>query len=707
MRPGAGICLHARPAGILPGMNHLAGQVLEALDKNERLLLAGVLNVTGAGVRVLFLNGKEATLNERQILHATREPHLRMGDHGVALEAMKRIDASRAQRADLVDLAELHAVVADESRPLALADLAGLLFAAHDEEGAAALLRRLHAHQPYFRRRLEGFVVVPPAEVAATLQREAEEARRAAEEEAAVKALKAASAAAPPVAPVAPGAPRCAPALPPPLSDLVPVLVDLAVLGEESAQHERWWPVLVKAGLGTQTKLALLLVKLGVFAPDEDILLRRHRVPTDFPAAVEEAARVVVATVVEGGGERGGQRGGERGDLTGRPGVAIDAVTTRDRDDAFSYMESADGCDLHIHIADAAAGVAAGSPLDDEARRRATTLYLPDRRIPMLPPVLSEECLSLDQHGDKPALTFRARFDREATLLGFDLVRSRVRIAQALSYDEADERLAGGDPVLAAAAAFAGRLRARRLAAGALVLPRAEVTVKALADGTVSLERRTGESASMALVEELMILTNHLAARFASERRLPFLYRRQEPPSEPLPTLARFDPVVFFRLRRVLRRSSSDLAPGLHAGLGVPAYAQVSSPLRRYADLLLSRQLLAALGHGTALSAEALQAQLLLAEQGLRVAESVMAARERYYKLKYVKLAQADGREHLEAVLADLGHHHATVWLEDLDLYADCPLPRCPATVGARVRLKVTAVDPWADLLSLAIEAAL
>ena len=389
MRPLNPPLAAAREARHTADMAWVSGQLIETLDKNDRLTLAAVLQAAGSGVRLLLLNGKEQTVSERQILHATRDSQVRVGDRDAAQRQLEDHNQRRQARADAIDLAELHAVVVDEDRAIPLGELAGLLCEPGDEVGAAALLRRLYARQHYFRLRKEGFVPVPPAEVEQQIARDRAEAERRAAEQALVHSLRASVR--------QPVTDRSAWDLG--LTHAIDAIVDVAVMADESAHHERLTPILAQAGLGNHTALVQWLERLGVLAPDENLLLRKHQVPTAFSTEVVQAATQLVTPAID--------LGAARRDLTHLPTWAIDNPGTRDRDDAFSLVVTPDGHELFIHIADAASYIVPDSVLDREARRRGITLYFPDQRLPMLPPTLSEERLSLDVGEPHAAMTVR------------------------------------------------------------------------------------------------------------------------------------------------------------------------------------------------------------------------------------------------------------------------------------------------------------
>jgi exoribonuclease-2 len=443
-----------------------------------------------------------------------------------------------------------------------------------------------------------------------------------------------------------------------------------------------------------------LLVRLGRFAPDENLEVRRYGLRTAFPEEVLAAA--------EAAARRGFEREG-RLDLTGEAVLTIDAAHTREVDDGLSLTALPDGgVRLGIHIADPSAFVFPGDPVDVEALLRSTTHYLPDQKLTMLPPALGERAASLLVGEDRPALSFLLEMGPAGEIRGGGPVRSIVRAAARLSYDEADAALVSGEgkwaPLLRAWADAAAKLEAGRAAAGAVRLLSAEVDVRAR-DGVIELERLPAESPSRRLVAEAMVQAGAAAARFCLERGLPAIYRRQAPPTGPLAEGGQpiTDPVRIRQVRRMLRRAEVGIHPGVHAGLGLPAYAQATSPLRRYQDLATTRQIGAVLAAGAPIhAASELQRMAATTERAEAEGRRAERASEAYWLLRYL-----EGRvgEVVAGLVVEVDPA-PVVLLEETLLEERMPsLSGLPP--GSRVSLRIERVNPRAGRLFLRREDAL
>jgi exoribonuclease-2 len=269
----------------------------------------------------------------------------------------------------------------------------------------------------------------------------------------------------------------------------------------------------------------------------------------------------------------------ERVDLTHLPAFAIDDEGSQDPDDALYAERVEEGFRLFVHVADVAALVGPGSPLDQEALRRGANLYLPEGTVPMLPLAVTE-ALGLGLKEVSPALTFELLVSPEGELLREDLYLSWVRVRR-LSYREALEVEALA-PMKALAEAF---LR-KRLAQGALDIALPEVKVRV--EGEEIRITPLPPYESRVWVREAMLLAGYAAAHLALREGLPFPFATQEAPSHRVEGEGL---AAMWAQRKTLKRAQLKAVPAPHKGLGLPLYAQVTSPLRRYLDLVAHQQL--------------------------------------------------------------------------------------------------------------------
>jgi len=332
--------------------------------------------------------------------------------------------------------------------------------------------------------------------------------------------------------------------------------------------------------------------------------------------------------------------------------VSIDDEETVEIDDALSCEPMTDGgLRVLIHIALVAALVPKGGAMDREAASRATTVYLPETTVRMLPDAVSCDKASLIAGLPRAVLTTEVHLGADASVLDFRIYPSMNVVSSRLTYHQADQLLANAPAgeqtatMLRALAAMGNLLRERRRRAGALLIARRESKIRVRGE-KIELEVIDTAAPSRLMVAEYMVLANHLAARFAAENQLELIYRTQ--------------PSMGSELANQHPRLS--LFPAFHAGIGLPCYAQVSSPIRRYADLVLQRQVLGALeGRPSPVyRSEELLAVLASAESADAEAKELERRAKRYWSLRWLAELPQHGpltalvwREGASAELAD------------------------------------------------------
>ena len=342
----------------------------------------------------------------------------------------------------------------------------------------------------------------------------------------------------------------------------------------------------------------------------------------------------------------------ERLDYRDVPAVTIDDEDTLEVDDALTVRRSGSETILGIHIADVSAFVKKGDLLDDEASRRSSTVYLPTTTVPMFPERLSTDLGSLKSGVDRPAFTVEVRFDEQGTQLGYRIARTTIHVETRLSYDQADTAIEAGDVLLQTLCRIADQLHRSRAERGAITFRRPELKIR-VHDGDIQLKKIDPRSPSRFLVSELMILANGLAADFASVNGLPVIYRTQEPrEAAVIEDTSLSDALAFERIRKTFKRSRLSLTPGLHSGLGLGAYTQASSPIRRYADLITQRQFTARLkGEPLPHTREELLQILTTAEAVEQEIRSLEDRSMQYWLLEY--LSRYKREDLLQAIVLD------------------------------------------------------
>jgi ribonuclease R len=364
------------------------------------------------------------------------------------------------------------------------------------------------------------------------------------------------------------------------------------------------------------------------------IAIHQHNIPDEFPDAVIAEADAMKPAGLEKGRE----------DLRDMPLVTIDPHDARDHDDAcYAYADddpkNKGGHIIWVAIADVAHHVAPGTELDREARKRGNSTYFPDRVVPMLPDRLSGDLCSLHEGVERACIAVRMQIDSVGTKLGQTFHRGLMRSPASLHYEEVQQAIDGNPnercaallkPVLEPLYAAYGALKSARAERQPLELDLPERQIELAEDGTVTSIHFKDRLDAHKLIEEFMVLANVAAAETLTAKKQPLLFRvHEEPAPEKLESLREVAQSAGLNLAKgqVLQtRHLNQLLNGAkgtdhaelinmstlrsmtqayyspqnfgHFGLALRSYGHFTSPIRRYADLIVHRALVSAHGWG-------------------------------------------------------------------------------------------------------------
>ncbi|MGF1470506.1 MAG: ribonuclease R family protein, partial [Rubrobacteraceae bacterium] len=312
---------------------------------------------------------------------------------------------------------------------------------------------------------------------------------------------------------------------------------------------------------------------------------------------------------------------GQREDLRGLPTVTIDGQDAKDFDDAISIERTGDGgYHLWVHIADVTHYVHPGSLLDREAARRGNSVYLPGTVAPMLPPRLSNDVCSLRPEIERATVTVELAVSASGEVTGSKAYRSRISSDARLTYEAVDAFLEGGEKVaypelIEAAYELSRKLKTRAAVRGKLDLGGREPEYEFDPEGVPISAGVRNSTPARGLIEELMVLANESVARMLRRRRVGVFRVHERPDAEDLETLgerlaaigvqaeptpenlglvsqmAKSGAVNYLILRSIPRAFYAPQNSG-HYGLALEDYTHFTSPIRRYADVLVHRALL-------------------------------------------------------------------------------------------------------------------
>ena len=458
-----------------------------------------------------------------------------------------------------------------------------------------------------------------------------------------------------------------------------------------------------------------------------DIIVAKNKLETEFSEVALSEARS--ARVDELGALASGYR-----DLRDRFIFTIDPADARDFDDAISIStlsDDASRCDsdssssypkgakwrLGVHIADVAHYVPWDSSIDLDARRRATSVYLADRVIPMIPHELSSDLCSLKPHELRRTMTVDLYLNAAAEVLSYDIYPALIESSARLTYEQAQEMLDSEEAAETAQSAssasvgLSARLRilsslakkraARRAQAGGIDFATVEAKVKLDEEGApvdIVLRRKTDATE---LIEEAMILANETVAEYLSSKDFPCMYRVHEKPSADaldalVPVLQEFswftedmvlrlmtgnphviqgileaskgrpeEELVSSLMLRSMKRALSKVENDGHYGLASKAYAHFTSPIRRYPDLVVHRMLKAQLGRRPEKFGSEVSAMKWLAEHSSEMERIADTAARDSQELKIIEYLEQYVGESFSGVVSGVATYGLYVKLDN------------------------------------------
>ncbi len=344
----------------------------------------------------------------------------------------------------------------------------------------------------------------------------------------------------------------------------------------------------------------------------------------------------------------------ERRDLQHLKAWAIDDAGNQDPDDAISLEDGK----LWVHIADVSSIVTPDSELDLEARARGTNLYLPDQTVHMLPREITAE-LGLGLQETSNALSIGFTVHENGELDDIEICFSKIKVTRT-SYDDADKEL---DSTFAEINALTDRYHQRRIDNNAAMLDLPEVNIH-VKNGVVSIQPYTKEG-SRQLVTEAMLAAGEAVAQFAQANGIPLPYANQPEPEEIQHPQRLSEHYAYRRCFKASRHSTE--ATG-HFGLGLPRYTRVTSPIRRYLDLIVHQQLRAFLTNQPLLEHEALVERIGIADEASLAARKAERYSNQHWTLIYLQQQKGQDKWQGEAIVVMHDERKTTVVLPELAL---------------------------------------
>jgi len=653
------------------------GSIVEYIDQS-RFICTVCLQDKGSRLHLLTPANREVNLSPKRTLLISGA-RIDVGQaRDQLLQKLQQIEGLRIKLKGEIDVKEIWELIRDEEDVFDHRYLAQLAFGEDaTEDHFSAVMRALFEKRLYFKMKNGLFLPNSEDRVDQIIRQAEEAAERAERLEQGGGWLKE----------VHQGkqsqAPDCR-------EDVIHLLIQLALYGADADDFKYGKELLSHAGITDIKEARSLLIALGEWEEDEPLDLLRSGIDTAFtPRQLEASAALAVSGFPET----------RREDLRSLPIITIDGPTTLDFDDAISLEILDNELRVGVHIADVAAVIEKDSPIDIAARNRASSLYLPRRQIPMIPPDLSQDLLSLKEGCDRPAISLLARFSPDGMLLRYRFVSSIIRVQQQLTYGYVNENIVNNSQ-FQELHRLAEILRQKRMDRGAMNLSLPELEMDIDEEGTLNLKLVPQDSPSRMMVSELMILYNELVGEFCQKHDIPVLFRGQSQPAEKLPLDEKGYVFYVFQQRRKLSPLHISASPKPHSGLGVALYTQATSPIRRYLDLVVQRQLSSFLGKSTPVyNEEDLEEMRVSVEPLVKALGRIQRNRLRYWTLKYLGLNR--DKTYNALVLDELKNKYRIV-LKDFLMVTDFKRQNgIIFSKGQEIQVNVKKADPWDDIIAL------
>jgi len=662
-----------------------SGSIVEYIDR-QKIMCAVVLEVKNQRLRLLTENNREVNLSHRRLLHKDKT-HLDLTlSRSQMVDALKQVVKKRQELIKKIDIKDLWEVLNSEKNWIDLATMTEFCFPdSPSGDHESAVMRALFDDRLYFRFNPDGFL--PNSEMRVeqlAAQREMEERKKRLIETGGAwlkSALNSAGSA-------------DFQLLPAEIHQAVEILKSYYLFQKDCKDYEIARAIAARAAIESPHDIFRVLVKVGVFDEDENIELHRCNVSADFaPNVVARAEQIVGSNFIESAND-------SRKDLTHLSLMTIDGQGTLDFDDAISIEEMGDSFRLGVHIVDVGHFVQKNDAIDQQALLRGSSIYMPDQKVSMLPPVLAEGLCSLKAGTLRPAISIMIQLSPMAEIRDYQVFQSLIKVEHQLTYYDVNI-YAAEDRNMRILQDIAEKFRKQRLDDGAIQITVPEISVWINENREVSINKINRESPGRMLVSELMIMANWLMAKHLKERQIPAIFRSQPKPRERLYKNNEGTLFQNWMQRRLLNRFVLSVRPEWHSGLGLDAYVTATSPIRKYSDLVTQRQIRASLGLENAYTAEQIAEIIQALELPMSQVSRIQYTRHRYWLLKY--LESQVGKKEEAIVLSRLRKNYQillTRYILECDLPTTSGIELKPEDL---IQITIQRVDARKDVLQVAI----
>ncbi len=586
------------------------GNIVEFIDKNK-IICGVVLEEKKQRLELIIEDNKKLICNNSRIIHLSTEKIDLSDSVSNIVKKLIIISNKRKELAEKIDIEELWEILEDEKRAVDIKTVAGLCFPdAITSDAESAVIRACFNDDFYFKLDIKDFspTIIPNSEnqiKELKKRKSAEDKKKTLIEEGSnwlkkalnnkVKGIDS--------------------------EELFDILSSFYILKNESRYFKMAKAILDSAKITDEEAIFKALVNADVWDKDENLDIIQYDIPISFndlkiePFDASYAGRV---------------------DLTNLNIITIDGKLTRDFDDALSIEKKDNSYILGIHISDVGHFIKKKGGLDEEAKIRVSSIYMPDDKISMFPPELSEEICSLKKDEIRPAISAMITLDNKFEMKEYKIIASIVKVSRQSTYEEV-ALAADKDESISLLYKAAKAFRQKRFDNNAVQITLPEIDVKFSEDNEIIIEKIDKESVSKILVSELMIMANFIMGKFLQEHNTSAIFRAQPQPQK---RLYKGDEGTLYQnwiQRKYIARFVLSDKPEQHSGLGLDLYTTATSPIRKYFDLITQRQIKSILGLEIPYSSEEISEIINLCSQTSSNINKIQTNRKRYWILKYLE----------------------------------------------------------------------
>jgi exoribonuclease-2 len=594
-----------------------SGNIIEYIDQ-KKIVISVVLEIKKQRFRLLTEHDKEINIGQSRVLHVSKSKVNISGGRDNIIRQLKEKGSIREALKEKINIEELWDLLKEETNWIDIVEMSEYCFSEEiTSDHESAIIRAFFNNRIYFKFNNNEFLPNTEETVDNTLRQLANTKKRALLIEEGSNWLNRVSN-------------QSDPAIPEEMKDIVKILTSYYLydnLGKEAKEASQ---ILERAGINAGNQLFRLLVSLGVWDIDENLDLVRNGIKKSFSKEVLEKCEGISKEPAEV--DLSGRR-----DLTDIHTITIDGKSTQDFDDALSLEEDGENYILGVHIIDVAMFVLKKDLIDDDAFERVSSIYMPDDKIPMLPPMLSENICSLKEGETRPCISVMVKISRLFEIIDYKIEATVIRVSNRLNYTDVDQMFEEGDKTIVSLHKIGRKFREKRLKTGALQINIPEINVFLNENKEVAIVKTDRESYGRALVAELMIMANWMMGKFLRDNEVPAYFRSQADPKSRL--YQGEDDSLFLNCmqRRHLNRAVVSSKPGNHSGLGLDVYVTATSPIRKYYDLVTQRQVKSILGLVEPYTQNEIKKSLYTLQPVMGTVGRLQFMRKKYWMLKHLE----------------------------------------------------------------------